>query len=277
MFSVTGYSKQLTVVPNMVEIIDLLVSHIACQKFLFNTTITGVNQNDENVILATSQGHNIHTQIAILAIPIQEIVNMSFLPELPIVFCQQKTAHAYYVTNFEAQFDFAHWQTNGFSGFILLHNPHFLCYQAKRSTLRGLVYHDQNDGTNTAEYILNRLNLEFGTCMRPIYWHQRTWEQSQIKDTLPTKLWNSIIFASSGFGFCYRNRMNGAVQAGQMAAILAILTLRPQLFVREDAYILQPASESEENISFWRNLNSNIMLYDVLFYSFVLIFLIASA
>lgn len=273
----TGYSEQFIVVPNIVEIINILVSRVARNTFLFNTIITGISQYDKNVILTTDQGHTLRAHIAILAIPIQEMLKISFLPALPIVISEQKVAHAYYVTNFEAQFDQAHWQTNGFSGYILLHNPHFLCYPAKRNTLRGLIYHTRNDGTNTAEFILNRLNLVFGTHMRPLYWYQRTWLQSQMKAPLPGKLWKSIIFASSEFGLSHRNRMDGAVQAGQRAAILAILTLRPQLFLKDDAYILRPAFESGKNHSFWRHLNSSIMLYDVLFYSFVLTVLIASA
>lgn len=273
----TGYSEQFIVVPSIVEIIDILVSQVARNIFLFDTIITGISQYDKNVILTTNQGYTFQTHIAILAIPIQEMLKISFLPELPTVFSQQKVGHACYVTNFEAQFDQAHWQTNGFSGLILLHNPHFLCYPAKRSTLRGLIYHDRNDGTNTAEFILNRLNLAFGTDMQPLYWYQRTWLQSQMKDTLPGKIWKSIIFAPSEFGLCYRNRMNGAVQAGQRAAILAILALRPQLFLKDDAYIIRPAFESGKTYNFWRNLNSSIMLYDILFYSFVLTVLIASA
>lgn len=272
----TGLSKQFIVVPNINEIIDVLVSHIARNTFLYNTTITGVSQFDKNVILTTDQGYILQTKIVIFATPIHEMLKMSFLPDLPFVI---STAHDYYVTIFEAQFDLAHWQTNGFSGFILLHNPHFLCYpyQAERNTLRGTIYHSDDDDV-TVEYILNQLNLEFGTSMRPLYWYQRTFRQSPIQDTstMPTKLWNSIIFASSEFGFSYRNRMNGAVQAGQRAAILAILTLRPQLFLKEDAYFLRPAFEFGESISFWRYLNSDIMLYDILFYSFVLTFLISS-
>lgn len=273
----TGYPEQFIVVPNIVGIIDSLVSQVAGNTFLFNTIITGVSQYDTNVILTTDQGYILQTHLAILAIPIQEMLKISFLPELPTVFSQQKFAHAYYVTNFEVQFDRPHWHKNGFSGYILLHNPHFLCYPVKRSTLRGLVYHNQNDGTNTTEFIIDRLNLVFGTHMRPLHWYQRTWLQSQVKDPLPGKIWKSILFASSEFGLCHRNLMDGAVQAAQRAAILAILTLRPQLFLIEDAYILRPAFESGKTYSLWRNLNSSIMLYDILFYSFVLTVLIASA
>lgn len=276
MFSATGLSKQFIVVPNIVQIIDTLVRHIAHHTFILNTTVMGVNQYGKNVILTTSQGYTLQTHVAILATPIDEILKMSFSPELPTLFSRQKTARAYYVTNFEAEFDLPLWRANGYSGFILLYNPHFLCYQSKRNTLCGSIYHNHNDGTNTAEFILNRLNMAFGTYMRPTHWYQRTWLQSQIKDTLLTQLYNSIIFASSEFGFCYRNRMNGAVQAGQRAAILAISILRPQLYMKEDAYILRPAFESRE-IGFWRSLISKIMVCDIFFCIFVLTLLIASA
>lgn len=261
------------------EIIDILVSRIARHTTItFNTTITRVSQYDKQVLLATNQGYILQTQMVILATPIRNIVQMSFLPKLPADFLQCNTEHDYYVTNFEAQFDQAHWQKNGFCGLVLLHNPHFLCYPAKLHTLRGFIFHDENDGTNTSEYIINRLNVEFGTNMRPLLWHQRTWIQSQIQGTfiLPTKLRDSIIFASSEFGFSYRNRMNGAVQAGQNAAILAILMLRPQLFMKEDANILRPVFESGENIGFWRYLLSDVMIYDILFYGLLLTFIISS-
>lgn len=245
-FSVAGFANQAVVVPKMIEIIDILVSRIARHTTIaFNTTITGVSQYDKHVLLATNQGHILQSQVVILATPIRDIVQMSFLPNLPADFLQRKTEHEYYVTNFEAQFDHSHWQTNGFCGLVLLHNPHFLCYPAKLNTLRGFICHDENDGTNTAEYIMNRLNVEFGTNIQPLFWHQRTWIQSQMQGTsiLPTHLWDSIIFASSEFGFNYRNRMNGAVQGGQNAAILAILLLRPQLFKKEDASILRISRE----------------------------------
>lgn len=248
------------------------MNHIARARgnFLFNTTITGVHNYNKNVILTGNHGYSLQTHFAVLAVPIQEILNISFSPELPIDLTYKKTVHAYCITCFEARFDAEHWQTNGFSGFILLHDPHFLCYKAKRNTLRGLIYHNQNDDTSNAECILNRMNTEFRTLMRPLYWYQRTWQQSQIWSALPMEVWNSIVFASSGFGCSYRNRMNGAVQAGHKAAILAILTLRPQLFLREDAHILGSGFEVGENIGFWRTLFSAVMLYDILYYSFVL-------
>lgn len=279
--SVTGVSNQSHIIPSLTKLVDALASSIDQHTFVFNTTITGVYGSANNVILTTSQGDVLHSSIAILATPIHDMLKMSFSPESPMFLSQQTTDHAHYVTEYEAKFDCAHWQINGYDGFILLHSPHFLCFedQTKSNTLCGLVYHDHAGGTDTSEYILNRLNAEFGTCMRPRHWHQRTWRQSQTGDTNVSQRWNSIIFASSEFGFCGRNRMNGAIQAGQRAAILAILTLRPQLFlVEEDSYILHPAlPERNEHISFWQYFLSGIMPRDVLYYSLHLIFLITAA
>lgn len=252
------------------------MQHIPPGIFQMDTIVTAVQQYDNNgVHLMTNRGECLQSQIAIFAVPINDLLKMSFTPELPVAISQHRIRSSYYSTDFRAEFNDAPWQRNGFTGFALLHNPHLLCYQSKQNTLRGTVYHDECDVVSAAD-ILRRLNTEFNTTLTPVHWHQWTRPQLCVNHQRPDNRWHStIMFASSEFGFCYRNRMNAAIEAGRKAAIRAILALRPQLFHVDDAYILRPAFDNTHMpIGFWHMICANVMIYDVLFYSFVMLLLL---
>lgn len=255
----------MKVVPNYTELVKAIEKRIGNERFLFNTRILEIVENDQSVVLLTEKGRKIHAFITIVAIPWLDIKRIQIYPD---IFCNVNIYSPYlseknYVTSFIAQYDRPYWQINGFSGFILSHNPHFICYESKRHTLSGLVFH--NDGNSIhSEDILQKLCLSFGHAAgMPTKWEQKIWRQSPIQGNLLAK-GKCLVWASTGASLYCRGFLNGAVIAGQRAAIFALLTIRPQLIQWKDINMVQPAAVVRPRVSFIDKVLASINFYDVL-------------
>lgn len=251
--------------PNFTALITALENQIGKKQFLFNTRVIEINQDDHSAILLTDKGNKIRTLIVIPAISWLDIKQINFYPDHICCARKQFTCSENYVTSFIAEYDTSHWRLNGFSGFMLSHDPHFICYESKRNTLAGLVYHDKEYSVNIEEEAMQKFCLQFGHGAGiPVKWTQKTWQQSPAQGNYLSKVNKTIIWASADASFYYRGFLNGAVVAGQRSAVFALLTIRPQLIQWKDIGVVQPAAVVRPSVALCDKILASINLYDIL-------------
>lgn len=258
-------------------LVNVLEDSIGDDHFLFETKIIKIEQSANFAVLLTDSGKKIQTLMVILAIRWKDIREMCFYPEIPkhVRLNYQMMARSKYVTNFVTQFDLPYWRLNGYSGFILSHQPHFVCYESKRNQLSGLIYHNEGEHIMCKTYVLQKLCTEFGHLAEmPINYCEKTYEQSPIINVRPLEKWNCMVWASTDFGFCCTGRLNSAVEMGRKAAISTLLTLRPQIVERKDIDFLNSFYKLKPSIGFAEKIVSSINLSDLIHCSFIISMLI---
>lgn len=262
-YRLTKYRDQIQIEPNFPDLITALEKEIGKNRFLFKTRITEIIQNDYSVVLSTNKGTKIRTLIVMPAISWLNIKCINFYPDIICEVRKQFPCSKNYVTSFVAEYDSAHWRLNGLSGFLLLHNPHFICYESKRNTLTGVVYHDEDYGWTVEEEIMHKFCKHFGHAAGvPVNWTQKTRQQSPIQGNYLFNMNKHLVWASADASPYYRGFLNGAVMAGQRSAIFALLSIRPQLIDYIDINMVQPAAVVRPSIPLYEKIWASINLRD---------------
>lgn len=79
--------------------------------------------------------------------------------------------------------------------------------------------------------------------------------------------WNRIIWTSVYDEGAYKGYVNGSVQSGKKAALIALLGLRPQLVSWEDIADVKPASVVKARIGWLQRFLVTLNLYNSVYYA----------
>lgn len=253
------------------ELVNRLVSKIGIsQIFLSNKVIEIVHSNDF-ITIRTEFGNEFLCSVAIVSIPWQNVQKINFHPSIPNELKTQIFKTKKMVTSFIVEYLEPHWRIKGFSGSILSHNPHLICYEVKSRILAGSIYHEEFYESIIKPITLQILSKNFGENMNfPYKWEQKTWEQSFHLNLPPISKINRVIWASTNSATSFRGFLNGAVQSGLRSSIQALLLIRPQIIDWNDIENIQHASVVKKKICFFERLLASFNIYNTLRYSLLI-------
>lgn len=264
LFSITGFGKQYTVNPNFERIIEALLEKIPSNQIILNATVCKVMQYSNSVYVTTTNGQEYRASLAIISVPLQEVQRIQFIPALPINQQIAPQSNRNMVTSFVAYYQEPQWRLQGSSGSYLLYNPPAIFYETSLSTISGMIYH-HDDAINDlvhANQVLSILRDHFGPTSAPVHWQHSTFEQAAILSVQPKTVCDRLIWASSCTGNQYRGYVDGAVESGLRATMLALLELRPQLITFHDVTEIEHANAMTRTVGFFESFVASLNLYN---------------
>lgn len=257
--------------PNFSILVERLESQIDPETILKNQLVKNVIQYNSFVRVQTECNQIFLTRFVVFAIPKQSIPLITFIPTLPDNVAEYRSPH--YVTSFCANYSSPFWKLLGYSGSSLCSNEYIVTYESKDNTISGLMYHKElphNSKLIVKDILLKYLCQRFGETMNePRLWVQTTWEQSQIINEPTNSIWNRIIWTSTYDEGAYKGYVNGSVQSGKKAALVALLGLRPQMVNWEDIADVKPANVVKTRIGLLQQFTVSINLYNSVYYAIV--------
>uniref|UniRef100_A0A182N3D9 Amine oxidase n=1 Tax=Anopheles dirus TaxID=7168 RepID=A0A182N3D9_9DIPT len=226
--------------PNWDVLVERLVAAVGVARLNYSTNIVRVELGGESlgevVTLTDSTGRRWRARYVILAVSCQDLRQISVLPTGPLYPHQPDSQLGLWsMADFTLSYPAPYWRDHGYTGCIFSPSQGLLCYESGRnqlsgtyfSPLRGVV--DETERSIVRETILRLLreHLSCRTMQKPLEWSLDVQPIPYYFDVLPTYR-RCLIFASTNVSCWYRGFINGSVQGGIRAAILALLEIRPQ-------------------------------------------------
>lgn len=253
------------------ELVQKLIDKIGASQIFLSNKVTEILQSNDFVTIKTDLGNEFICSVAIVAIPWQNVQKINFFPPIPRQLKTQTIGTKKMVTSFIVEYFEAHWRIKGFSGNILSHNPHVICYEVKPKIIAGSIYHEEFYESILKPITLKILSNNFGEEMNhPIKWEQKTWEQSIHLNLPPINKINRVIWASTNSATSFRGFLNGAVQSGLRSSIQALLLIRPQTIDWTDMENIQHASVVRKKIGYFKRLLASFNIYNILTYFLII-------
>ncbi|XP_053669127.1 putative flavin-containing monoamine oxidase AofH [Anopheles marshallii] len=226
--------------PNWEALAEQLVSRIGTETVNYSTNIVQVEitseQQREIVYLTDSTGKRWRARYVILAVSCRDLLHISFLPTQPLCFQQPNSQLGLWsMANFTVRYPAPYWRDHGYTGCIFSPTQSLICYESGHnqlsgtyfSPLRGVV--DDTERLLIRDTVLRLLRVHFNcrTMQKPLECSMEIQPIPFYFDVFPT-FERCIIFASTNVSCWYRGFINGSIQGGIRAAILALLEIRPQ-------------------------------------------------
>lgn len=253
------------------ELVNKLVAKIGAPQIFLSNKVTDILQSNDFVTIKTDLGNEFLCSVAIVAIPWQNVQKVNFYPPVPVQQIIKEIGSKKMVTSFIVQYFESHWRIKGFTGNILSHNPHIICYEVKPRILAGSIYHEEFYESILRPITLQILSKNFGEEMNhPIKWEQKTWEQSLHLNHPPINKMNRVVWASTNSATSFRGFLNGAVQSGLRSSIQALLLIRPQIIDWMDMESIQHASVVRRRIGYCKRLLASFNVYNILKYFLII-------
>uniref|UniRef100_A0A182WFM1 Amine oxidase n=1 Tax=Anopheles minimus TaxID=112268 RepID=A0A182WFM1_9DIPT len=237
--------------PNWEVLVEQLVARVGSENVNYSTNIVQVEitseQRREIVSLTDSTGKQWRARYVILAVSCLDLLHISFQPTEPLYF-QQPNSHLglWSMANFTVRYPAPYWRDHGYTGCICHPTQSLICYESGHNQLSGTYFSPLRGVVDDAERHLIRdtvlrllgMNFNCRTMQKPL---ECTIEVQPIPfyfDVFPT-FERCIIFASTNVSCWYRGFINGSIQGGIRAAILALLEIRPQTITYREATDMQ--------------------------------------
>uniref|UniRef100_A0A182RLK7 Amine oxidase n=1 Tax=Anopheles funestus TaxID=62324 RepID=A0A182RLK7_ANOFN len=226
--------------PNWDVLVEQLVSRISTESVNYSTNIVQVeiiSEQGRNIVsLTDSTGKRWQARYVILAISCLDLLHLRFGPTQPPYFQQPNSQLGLWsMANFTVRYPAPYWRDHDYTGCIFNPAQSLICYESGHnqlsgtyfSPLRGIV--DDTERHLIRDTVLRLLRMHFNcrTMQKPL---ECTIEIHPIPfyfDVFPT-FERCVIFASTNVSCWYRGFINGSIQGGIRAAILALLEIRPQ-------------------------------------------------
>ncbi|XP_039446394.1 amine oxidase [flavin-containing] A [Culex pipiens pallens] len=228
-------------------LVEKLVEAIGPDDVILSCEVTHVQYTDEDFVMVHdgSGGHWL-ARTVICAISCNDLFQIQFVPSRPMILLlnvpDSSEANITHVTEFRAQFRSSEWRDQGYSGNLFLPSRRIICFEStERYGLVGSFFHVENlsviDARQTILGILAS-TLNSPTLMDPLSFNSNC-NPIPFFVEAPFNFHRRIILSSSNASCWYRGFINGSVQAGIKAAILALLEVRPQTINLKDVTDMQ--------------------------------------
>lgn len=236
-FSLTGTGEDLRLIkPTFTSLVERLVADIRPENIMLSTKVTRVYQYKNRIELLSKAVPKLTAKIVILAIPLQDEHRITFFPTRPkMLMSIPLPRRPLFVSTFNARFEDAFWRRNGCSGSFMLRERHFsavLCETGPNS-LSGIVFHENDDPAYEPQLdVLAELYDQFEDADTVHYTCQhQNWPQSMYRGFSAAGLNDGkrLLRASANTATLNRGWCDGAVQAGQRSALLAMMRINRQL------------------------------------------------
>uniref|UniRef100_A0A182QWR3 G-protein coupled receptors family 1 profile domain-containing protein n=1 Tax=Anopheles farauti TaxID=69004 RepID=A0A182QWR3_9DIPT len=188
------------------------------------------------VTLTGSTGKRWRARYVILAVSCQDLRQISILPTEPLYPDPPDSQLGLWcMANFTVHYQAPYWRDHGFTGCVFSPTQSLIVHESDRNQLSGTFFLplrgilDDTERTIVRETILRLLRENFAcrTMQKPLECRLDVQPIPFYFDVLPTYR-RCLIFASTNASCWYRGFINGSVQGGIRAAILALLEIRPQ-------------------------------------------------
>uniref|UniRef100_A0A182SZP1 Amine oxidase n=1 Tax=Anopheles maculatus TaxID=74869 RepID=A0A182SZP1_9DIPT len=226
--------------PNWEVLVEQLVSRIGHEMVNYSTNIVQVEisseQRREIVSLTDSTGKRWRARYVIMAVSCLDLLQISFRPTQPLYFQQPNSQLGLWsMANFTVRYPAPYWRDHGYTGCIFSPAQCLICYESGHnqlsgtyfSPLRGVVDDTERHLIRDTVLRLLRTNFDCRTMQKPLECSVEVHPIPFYFDVFPT-FERCVIFASTNVSCWYRGFINGSVQGGIRAAILALLEIRPQ-------------------------------------------------
>ncbi|XP_041781406.1 uncharacterized protein LOC121598510 [Anopheles merus] len=226
--------------PNWDVLIERLVARVGPEHVTYSTNIVQVEITSEQrsgiVSLTDGTGRRWRARYVILAVSCLDLVQLSILPEGPLYFHQPDIQLGLWsMANFTVRYPAPYWRDHGYTGSIFCPAQCLICYESGRNQLSGTYFSPLRGVLNDTERhlirdtILRLLRTNFAcrTMQKPLEFGLELHPIPFYFDVFPT-FERCIIFSSTNVSCWYRGFINGSIQGGVRAAILALLEIRPQ-------------------------------------------------
>lgn len=203
-----------------------------------------MRQTQNGITLICANSRVIKADAIVLAIPLQNVQELRFIPALPSVLVLPKIEPRF-VTSFLCKFNMEFWKTDHPTTSFMFHSPQMVAYPFDRDrSLSGLVFHSpsMNDPSVKQQVLCNLVPEDLKTDVHCVQWSERTWQQSVVRGIPTTSIWRRIVWAGTNSGQLYRGYSNGAVQGGMRAAFLVLTMIRPAVVGYDDLAKIQKAN-----------------------------------
>ncbi|XP_019931073.3 probable flavin-containing monoamine oxidase A [Aedes albopictus] len=228
------------------SLVGKLVQVVGEENIVLGCKVTRLElsaEEENSFVLVTDENGCIWKGRAVIcAIPCDDLRRIDFAPSRPTFFRQPNSnANITHVSNFKVYYESSIWKDHVFSGSIFLPAYRILCFERRTGLLEGSFFHMENVTEHEARHailhilsltlkchsLLNAVKFEAERQALPFYFE------------VPPSFNRRVIFASSNASCWYRGFINGSVQGGVKAAVLALLEVRPQTINFKDVTDMQ--------------------------------------
>uniref|UniRef100_A0A182PUQ9 Amine oxidase n=1 Tax=Anopheles epiroticus TaxID=199890 RepID=A0A182PUQ9_9DIPT len=219
---------------------ERLVARIGEQHIHYSTNIVQVEisseQRSDIVSLTDGTGRRWRARYVILAVSCLDLVQISIRPHGPLYYQQPDIQLGLWsMANFTVRYPAPYWRDHGYTGCIFCPAQALICYESGHNQLSGTYFSPLRGVLNDTERALIRdtilrllrTNFTCRTMQKPLDLSLEVHPIPFYFDVFPT-FERCVIFASTNVSCWYRGFINGSIQGGIRAAILALLEIRPQ-------------------------------------------------
>uniref|UniRef100_A0A182JAB4 Amine oxidase n=1 Tax=Anopheles atroparvus TaxID=41427 RepID=A0A182JAB4_ANOAO len=236
--------------PNWEVLVERLVSQLGEGTLRYSSNIVQVelsaDDQDQVVSLLDTTGRCWRARYVILAVSCTDLVRINILPTQPYYFTEPNSQLGVWcMTSFTLLYPAASWHDHGYTGTLFLPDQWLICYESGRNQLSGTYFSplrliDETERHLIRDHILRLLREHFRcyTLLKPMECQLEVYPIPFHFDVFPTFA-RRLIFASTNVSCWYRGFINGSIQGGIRAAILALLELRPQTITFEEVTDMQ--------------------------------------
>nr|XP_014096519.1 putative flavin-containing monoamine oxidase AofH [Bactrocera oleae] len=221
------------------HLLNVLTQRLQGTEFLVSRQVKSICHYKDYIEVHDSTQKVHTTDVLILAIPLNSLQQLNFLPPVPMELrkvMNNKLKLRLMLTSFIAGYGDAHWRNAGYSGSFLKNEPFIVGYEYRPNVYGGMMIHDSGSESLVRSIALKAFAENFGDAMEtPYTYNQHTFELSSLAHVPLTTPWHRIVWSSSAAAStCYRGFLGGAVQSGLRAALNALLLVRPQVVTWTD-------------------------------------------
>ncbi|XP_050067218.1 putative flavin-containing monoamine oxidase AofH [Anopheles maculipalpis] len=258
--------------PNWEVLIEQLVARVGHENVHYSTNIVQVEisseQRHEIVSLTDSTGKRWRARYVILAVSCLDLLQISFRPTQPLYFQQPNSQLGLWsMANFTVRYPAPYWRDHGCTGCIFSPSQSLICHESGHNQLsgtyfaplRGVVDDTERHLIRDTVLRLLRTNFNCRTMQKPLECSVEVHPIPFYFDVFPT-FERCVIFASTNVSCWYRGFINGSIQGGIRAAILALLEIRPQTITFREVTDMQCIhfkyfQRRSAAVRFWYSLN----------------------
>lgn len=218
---------------NVIQSIQKRLENVPINLRLNQSIIQIRDMEGRYAVMYTSTGDVFFSKVAIMAVPWQTVTKIRFEPRLSPNMVDRVRRRDAHVVSALLVYNAPIWLQSNKTGHLLDYGKLLYCYEYAPCTLSCQLYFNSmfDIPIDPGQYLVEVLARHYGIDMLfPLKLELKIFEQAQLIDFPETSFGSDvIIWASTNSGLNWRGFINGAVQAGNRASVLALNLLRPSL------------------------------------------------